>query len=271
MNNEPIAHLEKLIAEARPHLEESQTLLNNVLNDAEKIENLSIEDQVSTLQLVLQYRLSCENVLNMLMQLDHNLLYFLGLQPQQSAKMNIDRLSYAVGSEDLKQLLSILAILVGSLSKIAGLYKYNHASFALHERQTRQRTILIRDLTKLTAKHKQFATLVAKIQVEMEALLKLEAIGPVLDHVAALRGPISQFHQALLNGLGKSEALYHKLNKNAVLEDNLSHLIKQAENVLRIMPTLYKPAPLSKLKEPQSTAEQLEQRATAKRLRPFFW
>ncbi len=62
------------------------------------------------MQLILQYRLSCEDALSFILSLDHNLLSYLGIQPQQSSKNEYGPLAYAVGSEDLKQLLKFLAI-----------------------------------------------------------------------------------------------------------------------------------------------------------------
>ena len=96
--------IDLLINEAKLYLNETQSLLNKLLEVTTDTDNegSSDEDKILKIQLTLQYRLSCEDALSFLLKLDHNLLYYLGIQPQQSAKMNMDRLAYALGNEDLK-------------------------------------------------------------------------------------------------------------------------------------------------------------------------
>src|SRR5690242_20271912 len=113
-----MSNIDLLIKKATLFLNENQFTLNKLITADTNNEGSSDEDKILNIQLTLQYRLSCEDALSFLLKMDQNLLYFLGIQPQQSAKINRDRLAYAVGNEDLKQILNVLAILTGSLSKI---------------------------------------------------------------------------------------------------------------------------------------------------------
>src|SRR5690606_23537098 len=107
---------------------------------------------------------------------------------------------------------------------------------------------------------------------EMEQLIKLQAGEPIFDYIAALRGPISHFHQAIMNGLEQGNQLYLQVNKTPLIKYQLSALLKETEQVLHLMPSTYNPHfnyPIKQFDRPV-TSEQLEQLATAKRLRPFF-
>lgn len=115
------ADLEKisnLIGEAQQLLQENQQGIEEILRESQN-EDTSFEEISHSLQLVLQYRLNCQDTLVALLNLDHHLLYGLGIQAQHSATSNLERLSYALGSDDLKQILHALSQLVESLLKIA--------------------------------------------------------------------------------------------------------------------------------------------------------
>lgn len=271
MNNLP-KNIEQLINEATTHLHEIKSSLSNLLQASTDDEDSSTEDKMLIIQLILQYRLSGEDALSFLLKMDHNLLYYLGIQPQHSAKMNMDRLAYAVGNEDLKQILNVLAILTGSLSKIIARYKNSHASFALKHKEPPKQHMMLREASKLTAKQNQFIGVLQKLHLEIEQHLKLQGVGPVFDHIAALRGPISHFHQAIIHGLGQAEELYHQVNKTPSIDYQLHSLLKKTEEVLHSIPSNYTPHPHNAIKQfdHPKTSEQLEQRAAAKRLRPFF-
>ncbi|WP_019215409.1 hypothetical protein [Legionella tunisiensis] len=57
-----------------------------------------------------------------------------------------------------------------------------------------------------------------------------------------------------------------------MIDYKLDALLKEAEQVLHVMPSTYNPHPHYPIKQfdHPMTSEQLEQRATAKRLRPFL-
>jgi hypothetical protein len=266
--------IDLLINEAKLDLNETQSLLSKLLqeaNDAED-EGSSDGDAIIKIQLILQYRLSCEDALSFLLKLDHNLLFYLGIQPQHSAKMNIDRLAYAVGNEDVKQVLNILAKLTSSLSKIVSRHKNTHTSFALRDRTYQKQHVITKELSTLLGKQNHFLEVLHKLDSEMELLIKLQAGEPVFDYIAALRGPISHFHQAIINGLEQGKQLYLQVNKTPLLDYQLQTLLRETEQVLRLMPGVCNPHPNYPIKQfdHPETLEQLEQRAAAKRLRPFF-
>lgn len=266
--------IDHLMNEAKLHLNETQHLLSKLLQVTTDTEDdgSSDDDKILKIQLTLQYRLSCEDALSILLSIDHNLLYYLGVQPQQSAKMNMDRLAYGVGNEDLKQILNILAILISSLSKIIARYKSTHTSFTLRDRRSQKHHVITKEFSRLLNKQNQFLDVLRKLDSEMEQIIKLQAGEPIFDYIAALRGPISHFHQAIMNGLEQGKQLYLQVNQTPLLDYQLTNLLKETEQVLHLMPSTYNPHPNYPIKQFDHpvTSEQLEQRAAAKRLRPFF-
>lgn len=271
MSNIP-DNIDYLINEATHYLQEINCIASEVLQASTDNEDGSSEDKILIIQLILQYRLNFEDALSLLFRMDNNLLYFLEIQPHHSAKMNMDRLAYAVGNEDLKQILNVLAKLTASLSKIIKRYKNTHASFTLKNKVPPAQHRILKLVSKLKTKQNQFLEVLNKVQLEINQLLQRQSLGPVFDHIAALRGAISHFHQAIIHGLGQSEQLYHQVNKTPLLDYQLNSLLKKTEQVLSLMPSIYNPHPDSQLKQfdQQMTSEQLERRASAKRLRPFF-
>ncbi|WP_392536490.1 hypothetical protein [Legionella sp. 227] len=270
MNEINPEQLKNLLSEATQSIESSKNLLQEILN-APTEEDSSMEDTICSIQLVLQYRLNSQDALAILLSIDQNVLFLLGIQPRHSPKMNLDRLAYALGNEDLKQLLHALSLLVNSLLKIANRYQKNHLSFELsHQRKPSRQNMLIKGMQKLISQQNHFLNLIKKLEENVTLLLEYQSVGPLFDHIAALRGPISQYYQAILNGLDETKQLYEKINKPELLEHKVELLLKQAEEVLNIMPSLYKPRPSYSPQPSKMSSEQLEQRATAKRLRPFF-
>lgn len=277
--NSMFNNIDLLINEAKVYLNEIQSILSKLLQvtadnnerSSDK-EGSSDEDKILKIQLTLQYRLSCEDVLSFLFRLDHNLLYSLGIQPQQSDQMNRDRLAYAVGNEDLRQILNVLAIITGSLSKIVARYKSSHASFSLKDKKTQKHHMITKEWTMLLAKQKQFLDVLHTLDPEIEQLIKLKTEEPILDYVAALRESISHFHQATVHGLEQAKQLYLHVNKTPLIDCKLNALLKETEQVLHLMPSTYNPHPNYPIKQfdHRITSEQLEQRAAAKRFRPFF-
>ncbi|HHS8266082.1 TPA: hypothetical protein ACTTVN_003155, partial [Legionella anisa] len=238
--NSMFNNIDLLINKAKLYLDETQSILSKLLQATADTddEDSSDEDKTLKIQLTLQYRLSCEDALSFLFQLDHNVLYFLGIQPRQSAKMNMDRLAYAVGNEDLKQILNVLAILTGSLSKIVASYKNSHASFTLKDKRSQKHHMVVKELSLLLAKQKQFLEVLHELDPEIELLIKMQAGEPVFDYIAALRGPISHFHQAIIHGLEQAKQLYHQVNKTPLIDYQLNALLKETEHVLHLMPSI---------------------------------
>ncbi|WP_232890216.1 hypothetical protein [Legionella resiliens] len=267
-------NIDLLINKAKLYLNETQSILSKLLQETADgdDEDSSDEDKILKIQLTLQYRLSCEDALSFIFQLDHNVLYYLGIQPRQSAKMNMDRLAYAVGNEDLKQILNVLAILTGSLSKIVASYKSSHNSFSFKDKRSQKHHLITKELSMLLAKQNQFLEVLHQLDPEMELLMKQQAGEPIFDYIAALRGPISHFHQAIIHGLEQAKQLYLQVNKTPLIDYQLNAVLKETQEVLHLMPSTFSPHPHYPIKQfdHPTTSEQLEQRAAAKRLRPFF-
>ncbi|MCX7115125.1 MAG: hypothetical protein NTW08_04390 [Gammaproteobacteria bacterium] len=264
-------HCDKLISEAQTLLNDAQTILSDLSQDTAVDESISTEDHIFMVQLVLQYRLNTNDVLTLLFKIDRDLLALLGIEPGQSAHMNLDRLVCALGNEDLKQMLNLLSMLILSLSKIVSRHKAAHLSFIDHHQKIKPNKRLVA-LNKLVTTQHQLVETLNQLHLDSKQLVAFQENGPVLNYVGALRGPISQFHQAIVNGLDQMETLYHQLIKDPIVNNQLNFLLKKAEETLNLMPLVYppRPQPVYTPPAPQVTPEQLEERARAKRLRPFF-
>ncbi|MCX7116817.1 MAG: hypothetical protein NTW94_02730 [Legionellales bacterium] len=264
---EPISQIQLILAE-------SQSSLQNLLQDAPNLEADPYEG-IERLELLLQYRLDTEDALMKLRQMDQALLQLLGIEPMAASSTNIERMSYALGHDDLRYLLQALQPLVRALSLAAlrtkrlqsapsRLQKLQASKPSLHKKfQT--------SLTTIVQRHQQFLTLLQQLQHNIDLWTRLGAsMGPVLDTIAALRGPISQFYQAELNGLELSFNLYQNLHQATPMAPTLSHVLQEANQAF-LHPTPVMTPPMNLFKPALiATEEQLELRASAKRLGHFF-
>ena len=116
---------------------------------------------------------------------------------------------------------------------------------------------------------KLFISSLTDLNNRLEEGNKTAEIGPVLDHIAALRGPVSQFFQAVQNGLELTHELYEKTYITIELDNTLEALLQQAALVLKQMPPMYQPQHFFTPAK-VNTSDQLEQQASIKRLKPFF-
>lgn len=265
-------NLDQLVTDASKFLNESLQYLDSVAEDVHsESAHLSPEEQARSLQLLLEYRLSNQDALVSLLKLDKHLLYILGIQPQHSQKTNLERITYALGNDDLKQVLYALNKLLDHLLRIARRQQLLQKEFKSTKQKHEKACKVIKGLKEVSFKNSLFLNAVSTLEKNLSDIIKLEAMSPIYDHIAALRGPISQFHQAILNGLSKSQLIYEQINKEQVLDLALDSLINKADTVLNYMPSLYHPQPNFSLGHfSEKTAEELEERAAAKRMRPFF-
>ena len=67
------------------------------------------------LQMILAYRLDTQAALQALLQLDHGLMQALGVSSHHTESINIERMAFALGQDDLKQILHALSKLLDSL------------------------------------------------------------------------------------------------------------------------------------------------------------
>ncbi len=247
-----------------------ESLFNSIKNSSQE-PNLDLIDESRILQLLFRYRLSAEDALVSLMHLDKHLLYILGIEPHQSQKMNLDRMSYALGMDDLKAIMHALNKLLDYLVHIANRYQLQHQNRLDLKNKARKEPKLIESLQKLVTHQLVLTEELKRLEQELSLLIKYEALGPVLDHIAALRGPVSQFYQALQHGLMVTKTLYEQLNLQQHFITELNETLSKAHQVLTNMPSLLHPQPHYALGHfSEKNSDELEQRATYKRLRPFF-
>ena len=272
-----INELDQLMNQANKALSDSQAILKELADDP-SLTSLSDETTINKaqiIQLILQYRLDTQDALEKLLQIDHNLLQTLGIQPQHSSKMNLDRLKFALGNDDLQHILHALGLLVSSLLRVAQRYQQNNAKVSKQKQTLRSRYINATHdnfswrLQKATVQQKLFISHMTEFSNHLDEWNKLAPIGPVLDHIAALRGPISQFFQAIENGLALSYYLYEITNKGLPLDHTLTHLLQQTESVLKQMPLTPQPQHFFTPAK-VDVDEQLEQKASKNRLGQFF-
>lgn len=268
MNPDFLDNLSRPVKEASKSIADMQHLLTSLVKES-GTEILSPEEEARSLQLILAYRLSNQDALVSLLKLDKHLLYILGIQPQHSEKTNLERITYALGSDDLKQILHALNQLLEHLLRIAQRHQNQKKE---HPKQKQEKICkIIKGLKEISFKQSLFLNSILTLEKNVTEIITLEAIGPIRDHIAALRGPISQFYQAIQHGLTESQTLYEHVNKNQTVNLALDTLIEKTDHVLQLMPSLYKPQPNYSLGHFETkTAEELEERAAAKRMRPFF-
>lgn len=273
-----LPEIEDLISQASQALSSSVAELQRLSKDHKDNKPLLSEedndDKAKALQLVLQYRLDTQDALLKLVHINNNLLKALGIGPEHSREMNLDRILYAVGSEDLHQLLAALNHVVDSLLRVSNKYREEqkrsrnkrYVEFTL--KTDTKNTKILKHLQQASAQMKYILTILVKVQTKFEEFIKTVALEPVYDHIIALRGPISHFFQGFQNGLEVAHDLYELINQDNELENNVKYLLQEADKALKQLPSVYQPLPV--MAPAPDASERLEQRAAAKRLRPFF-
>ena len=264
---------QKLIVQVNELLSDSQDILSDLVGTDEFQESASFDINIKIIQLLLEYRLCGQDALTMVLKLDHNLIALLGIEPKHNAASNLDRLAFALGNEDLKQILYALSKLVDYLLKVIHSYQKNQKPrnrYSCRNKENNTPKLLLR-MQHLVMQQKKMCFLLNELGKNIEQLLPIEAVGPLYDHIAAFRGPISHFFQAIQHGIGLAHELYQLANKAVPLNLTLTNVLKQVEEVLQQMPSIYHSQPHYQL-PPLSidTLERLEQRASTKRLSPFF-
>lgn len=268
MNEINLNKVEQLMQQAEQALASSQTILQELHDNPTMID-------IEILQLILQYRMDTQDALIKLLQLDAGLLHLLGLSSQHSPLINLERMAYALGNDDLRHVLYSLSQLVGSLSRIANRYRQHSKTNA----KQRQEENLLHSSTpykkleqrfqKALAQQHLFITSMSTLQQEMGLGGKLDATKPVLDRIAALRKFTFEYIKALEHRMVMSHQLYKKFSNDIQLDDTLDILLKQAHVVLKKMPLLNETSPFFTPAK-MDTGPRLEERAAAKRLGNFF-
>ncbi|GGI88334.1 hypothetical protein [Legionella impletisoli] len=263
MNQEPFKQLTQFGKNA---LSDSHNQLKQVLNT---LEQDTTSDAMQVLTLLLQYRLDTQDALIALIHLDNSVLHSLGIDAHHSSAVNLERIRFALGQDDLNSVLKVLCQLVEKLLSAADRSNKNRSSKAFQYQSNSKHSGITKSLNAALSSQKQFIAAMNDLQHALIKLTKHAAIGPLLDHVSALRGPISQFYQALQHGLGLSQEIYKKINNILMIDKSLRLALQQIEAVSLSNQPLHQNQRLFKLSKPFSS-EQLEQRAERKRMGHFF-
>lgn len=130
MTHQPAIELEALLVRAEDNLRASLGMLQQLpYEDIALLSEEPLEHRGRLLELTLQYRLDLQNALSRLMGFEPVLLQLLGLGPHYSEKINLERLTLALGHEDLNQLLYLLSELLHSLLRIASRYQQQEKNY----------------------------------------------------------------------------------------------------------------------------------------------
>ena len=270
-----------IIKQHKQLMQEAEACLTKIQDDLQQIidypaseEGESEIDGLRTLQLVLQFRLDTQDALQKLFRFNQGIWQILGVSPQSSSSANLERLAFALGKSDLQHALSMLNRLIDSLLRILQRY-YSKQSVP-----TNRKSALMQrpantswrhpKMVRLVEQQKSFNFILNQLTNSLESLSGAPAVGPVLDYICKLEGPISHFYQALQNGLVLSEGLYKQLEETCQLTKQMDELIHQANLVLEQSHQLFETPKLFYPTKKLSSSQELEERAAEKRLGHFF-
>ena len=262
-----LARVESEVAsfdEAMKHFQgEFQTLV---------IDDESLDDALLVFDLVLQLRLDTQDVLAQLLKADASLWQILGISPTGSGAINIERLKFALGSEDYRYTLMRLNQLMQSLKRLIHRKRLSEKSIVevkFKHKKTKFGVKLEKTATHLAHARQYVGALkfsLKQLTEQLEAIEGSPNLEIFYDHINALQGPVSRFHQAMLNGLGLTENIYESLNLKKVVDNSLTPMLKNTQTLLSA----------AMIKEPRLfvapniSLENLEERAERKRLGHFF-
>lgn len=270
MKDQRIQDVESLLKKA------GQALFNashSLKKASEETEEGTGTGGLQLLQMLLQYRLDTQDGLLKLCSLDRALLQLLGIESLHSMSTNLERVAFALGHDALPALLNNLTRILDALRHTA--HHYDHERHSLFMKKPASLPINkpvlkgAEPLQQALLHQQTFRTLLCSIHQRLVGFTKTEAIEPLYDHIAGLRGPISEFFQGEENGLELSHALYEKINHDVQFE-------KQLENTLKYVEMTPKPfAPKPTMKPLPNTVqlaneERLAERAAARRTGNFF-
>ena len=266
--------LETLVKQAESAQDDSITALTELVTDIESVPDAEkdIDSTVRMIQLSMEYRLDTQSALARLFQINNSLFQILGIEPQASLRINLERMNFALGSEDLQQMLYSLSLLVNSLSLIASRYKksFDQTCKQKQEAESQVSVQLVRiyeKLQKAVTDQKRFIASISEIDAYLQTIQEVE-VGPRFDHIAALRGPISQFFQAEQNGLEMSYNLYEKIHESSKLNHPVSTVLEEANLVLHELSQASQPHQLFTPKTEHQ--DKPDDKSTTKHLEQFF-
>lgn len=268
----PIESQIALLNKAEQDLTESNRLLEAFKTQWDEAPEHPLDDveNIRTMQLILQYRLDTQGALYQVAKLQQYLLQLLGIEAKHSAEFNIERLAYALGSEDLHQILNLLNNLVDALLRIIAHYQNQQSLDRKKTQEQLKKTRFVEAMVHVMEKQKSFTASINQLKLALEDIGGAPQAGVIYNHIAALEGPISRFELALQHGMILSGGFYQQLQKKSNLEFMLADTIQKADQALHTMnhhpeqQRLFTP-----VKEP-AQSERLEEWAATRRLSNFF-
>ena len=279
MKEDEYTEVNKLLTQAQQRLDDSQIIIKELVDESK---DLDLSDESTTthaqmIELVLQYRMDSQNALAQLLQIDHGLLQILGIAAMNTSGINIERMKFALGNDDLQYILHALGQLIHSLLLMAQRYQQNLDKASklrqnLNHRPSKVNTRLVKyceRLQKAVVQQKLCISSLTDVCHHVDQWNLLTTIAPGLDHIAALQGLFAHFYGATQYGLELSKSLYDTISPRILLDKRLDTVLQQAESLLKLMPAAY--APNHFFNPVQSnTTDKLEERASLRRLGNFF-
>ena len=190
-------------------------------------------------------------------------------------------MSFALGGEDLHHALSILSRLIDALLRILQRYHFGRtaqfrAAMITNRNQLEAGKVnkphpMYTKMVCVVENQKLFNDIIEQLENSLEDAISGQAqLGPLLDHIGKLQGPISHFHQAVRHGLIAAGGLYQQLQARTYFNLKLDTLLHKANQVLDLAPQLTAAPRLFQPTKALSTSQKLEARAAEKRLGQFF-
>ncbi len=124
-------------------------------------------------------------------------------------------------------------------------------------------------MVKVIVKQKAFVSKIHELRLTLEDQGGAPHPGVIYDHIAALKGPISRFYQALQHGLILSISLYQQMKLKFHLQYQLEDSLVKTDHPLQNFNEL-KEQRLFKSGLENTNLVRLEERASTKRLSNFF-
>ena len=251
------------------------TFVAQHVKDKPKVEKEDDDDigTLRTLRLVLQYRLDTQDALQRIFGFSQSLWQILGVSKQNSSSVNVERLSFALGSEDLHHVLAMLSRLIDSLLRILKRY-YSKPTMASGKPVLKPvpatESVLYKKMSRVVDTQKIVNILIDKICHSVTLKPMKPVSSAVFDEYDQLQAPIPRLIEAMGKGMALSGGVYAQCALNCELAPKLENLIQKADYVITHAPQLFNKPMLFKPTKELSNTEELEARAAEKRLGRFF-
>ncbi len=271
MNNFFITHQSTLLHDAENQITQSNYLLEEFAKEWSKVSISPLVDieTIRTFQLILQYRLDTQSTLRQLSSMQNYLRQLLGIETLHSIDLNIERMEYALGNEDLHHILAMLNKLVDALLSIVAQNIPHHIIEKKKSLESSKKHKLFELIARVIEKQKAFVSTIDELRHSLEDQGEAPYPRIVYDHIAALEGPISRFYQALQHGLILSASLYQQMDFESHLEYQLANTLVRTDQLLQNFNPLNEQGIFKPVLE-NTKSIRLEERASIKRLGNFF-